>query len=188
MKMKMSKIVLWSLILTLVLGVNVVLAKGNPNDPLKPIWDAISALQQQAADLQQQITNIQLIPGPPGPQGIKGEPGQDGLPGEQGLIGPEGPMGPEGPVPTGVISGYEVIEASSTVSIAAGENAYAVAYCPSGKKALGGGASVNNPNLHLYSSYPTGGDNLGWIVWYNNPHTNIVNGTIQVKAICAKVD
>jgi len=97
MKMKMSKIVLWSLILTLALGANVALAKGKPGDSLQPIRDAINVLQQQVASLQQQIDNIQLIPGPQGEQGIQGEPGQngtDGQPGEQGSVGPQGPAGP----------------------------------------------------------------------------------------------
>ncbi|WP_345974016.1 hypothetical protein [Sulfurimonas sp. HSL3-7] len=47
-----------------------------------------------AADtaLQQQIDNIQLIPGPQGPQGIAGPQGHQG---EQGPVGPEGPAGPD---------------------------------------------------------------------------------------------
>ncbi len=84
MKMKMSRIVLLVTALALVLSINVVFAAKGGNNPLDAVWAAI-------ADLQQQITNIQLIPGPQGIQGIQGEPGQDGLPGEQGPVGSAGP-------------------------------------------------------------------------------------------------
>lgn len=44
-------------------------AKGG--DPFQVVWDAIHALEQQIAD-------IQLIPGPQGEQGLRGEPGEPG--------------------------------------------------------------------------------------------------------------
>jgi hypothetical protein len=48
-------------------------------------------LQDQIDDLQEQIENIELTPGP------QGESGQQGIPGIQGETGPEGPPGPPGP-------------------------------------------------------------------------------------------
>jgi len=163
--------------------------------PFEKIWNAL-------LDLQNQISHIQLIPGPKGdtgpagPQGIQGEvgpmgpAGPQGSQGIQGEVGPMGPQGPQGPAgnPTGGISGYEVIEVINTTSIGPGMNANAYAPCPAGKKVLGGGAGVNNPGLHLYDSYPTGSANTGWIVWYNNPSSATTSGTIEVKAICAQVD
>jgi Collagen triple helix repeat (20 copies)/Thrombospondin type 3 repeat len=60
-----------------------------------------SQLQQQINDLrndltllQDQVNNIQLIPGPAGPQG---PPGVPGLKGDTGDIGPQGPPGVPGP-------------------------------------------------------------------------------------------
>ena len=50
--------------------------------------------------VNEQITNIELTPGPKGeqgPQGIQGPQGEQGIQGEQGPIGPQGPMGPQGP-------------------------------------------------------------------------------------------
>ena len=55
--MRMNKIVLWSLILVFVLGINIALADEQPEGtPFKAIWNAI-------ANLQTQIDNIQLTPG-----------------------------------------------------------------------------------------------------------------------------
>ncbi len=61
-------------------------------------------------DLQNQINNIELIPGPQGPpgpageigpqgpQGLQGIQGQQGLQGPAGIQGPPGPQGAQGPV------------------------------------------------------------------------------------------
>jgi hypothetical protein len=63
---------------------------GTPSDPLTAIWNAI-------ADLQNQINNIQLIPGPQGETGPMGPPGPQGEPGPQGLKGDTGATGATGP-------------------------------------------------------------------------------------------
>ena len=68
MKFKINKIFLWSLILIMVFGINIAFAAKGGN-PLDVVWAAI-------ADLQQQINNIQLIPGPTGPQGPSGPSGK----------------------------------------------------------------------------------------------------------------
>lgn len=67
MKMKISKLLAWSIILVLVLGINIALAKDSGN-PFNTLWQAIAYLQEQ-------IDDIELIPGPPGQQG---EPGPIG--------------------------------------------------------------------------------------------------------------
>ena len=179
--------------------------------PFDKIWSAL-------LDLQNQISHIQLLPGPKGEtglqgpkgeqgvQGITGPTGQQGLQGIQGEIGPTGPQGLKGDTgsqgPTGLqgqegnsssctgcLYGYEVIENSVDVSIEPGANANAAAYCPNSKKALGGGGAINNPNnAYLYDSYPVGQNNSGWIVWYHNLTNNTISATIQVKAICVNFD
>lgn len=53
--------------------------------PFQALWDAVAAInaqiQQVVTDLQNQIDNIQLIPGPQGPQGPQGIQGEQGEPG-----------------------------------------------------------------------------------------------------------
>ncbi|MGB8215764.1 MAG: hypothetical protein WCE94_00520 [Candidatus Methanoperedens sp.] len=67
--------------------------------PFQAIWDAINATTNKIADLQQQINNIQLTPGP---QGLKGDTGATGATGAIGPQGPKGDTGAQGPVgPTG---------------------------------------------------------------------------------------
>lgn len=50
-------------------------------------------LQNQLNDLQNQINNVELKPGPQGPPGEMGPQGQQGLPGGDGAQGPAGPQG-----------------------------------------------------------------------------------------------
>ena len=67
----MKKYIISFTIIFLLLG-TVTLAKSNPEgQPFQIVWEAINYLQEQ-------IDNIELIPGPPGPQGSQGE---QGLPG-----------------------------------------------------------------------------------------------------------
>lgn len=61
-------------------------AKEPKGGPFQALWDAIT-------NLQEQIANIQLIPGPIGPQGPQGDVG---LVGPQGEQGPHGEIGPAG--------------------------------------------------------------------------------------------
>ena len=64
---------------------------------------------QTLSELQQEIADIQLIPGPPGPagpqgpEGLAGPQGPEGSAGLQGTAGPEGPEGPRGPKGNGDI-------------------------------------------------------------------------------------
>jgi len=70
------------------------------------IADALQWLYNKFVDLQNQINNIQLTPGPQGPPGVngtsglkgdKGDPGEQGIQGEQGLQGIPGINGSQGP-------------------------------------------------------------------------------------------
>ena len=73
------------------------------------LLELIIALQAAIENLQDQITNISLTPGPEGPagpagegeqgpQGLPGDDGADGAKGDTGNIGPQGPAGADGDV------------------------------------------------------------------------------------------
>lgn len=57
--------------------------------------------------------------------------------------------------------------------------------CPTGKKAIGGGASDSDNNGSLYQSYPTAG-NAGWFA-ASKSAGGITGHTLTVYAICATV-
>src|SRR3989344_5667353 len=83
----MKKVAVIGSVIAILLVVNVALAGDNPSGtPFQAIWNAIT-------NLQSQITNIQLIPGP---QGLPGEPGLQGIQGEPGAQGLQGPKGDPG--------------------------------------------------------------------------------------------
>lgn len=63
-----------ALVLALFMGSRVIASSSPSGDPFQAVWDAINSLKQQVA-------NIQLIPGPQGPQGLPGPQGERGLPG-----------------------------------------------------------------------------------------------------------
>ncbi len=66
----------------------------------KGLRHIVKTLQQQIADLQSQIDNIQLTPGPAGPKGDtgpQGPAGADGTNGTNGVDGAQGPKGDTGP-------------------------------------------------------------------------------------------
>jgi hypothetical protein len=79
------------------------------NGDVNGVAHRVTALEQQVASLQAQINNIQLIPGPAGPQGPAGPTGPQGpqgpvgatgpagATGSAGAVGPQGPAGPAGP-------------------------------------------------------------------------------------------
>ncbi len=86
--------------------------------PWYQLWKAIWKLQAEVSKLwnaivglQNQINNIQLIPGPPGPEGPLGEQGAPGPQGEQGLQGPEGSQGLPGPAGSDASCGFKLMPA-----------------------------------------------------------------------------
>lgn len=96
MKINNKYFIVVPLILISLLVTNFVLAKSEEGQPFKFLWDAI-------INLQDQITNIQLIPGPQGEIGSDGPQGERGTQGEQGPIGPEGQQGLSG-------TGFKVLD------------------------------------------------------------------------------
>jgi len=78
-------------VLALVLVSGTALAKSENGVPFNDLWNAIAGLQEQ-------INNIELLPGPQGEQGEHGPMGPQGPQGEQGPIGATGLAGEQGPV------------------------------------------------------------------------------------------
>jgi hypothetical protein len=78
------------------------------------------------------VRSLQGHRGPQGAQGVQGPPGAQGAQGAQGIQGAQGVAGSPG------LSGY-VSGAGSSVSVAAGAQGFAGAWCPAGTQPLGGG-------------------------------------------------
>ena len=116
--------------------------------------------------------------GPAGPQGPKGD---TGLKGDTGATGPQGPAGPAGP---SGISGLEYSVNSPGIPVASDSAGGGYVRCPAGKKALGGGASVDNANVYVNTSAPLD-DGTGWRAYFINNSSTAV--TVYAWAICAKV-
>jgi hypothetical protein len=121
--------------------------------------------------------------GPKGDTGAQGPKGDTGAQGPKGDTGPQGAQGPTGPA--GGLSGYEVVR-GATVSDAAGSYR-AVANCPAGKVALGGGGSQGSADWYLDDSKPQA-NGAGWEVQYSpGPGANLSTnrGIGEAFVICA---
>jgi hypothetical protein len=109
------------------------------------------------------------ITGPPGPQG------------PQGPAGPQGAQGPPG------VSGYEMV--IKAVRVGPATTNTATAWCPSGKKVLGGGAFTDG--MYLENSRPVldGQGNHGWEVSAHHGWTPGApfSKNLLAYATCAKV-
>ena len=113
------------------------------------------------------------------------------LPASLGAVGPQGPQGPTGPAgPKGSkgdpgTSGYEIVTAS-TASNSDGAKSVKVP-CPTGKKAVGGGAAYNGFGPESVSSWPdTGG--AGWFAYADeSPPGNPQSWQLVVWAVCMEV-
>lgn len=133
-------------------------------------------------------------PGPQGPQGLQGPEGAQGAPGPAGPIGPTGPVGPQGPKgdtgpagPSG-LSGYQVLYASTTDEPAQFKSK--VIWCPAGKLALGGGASISGPALAVLHTSVPNGDGIGpatpgWFAGAQTVTSSSQGWTLTVFTICA---
>jgi hypothetical protein len=116
--------------------------------------------------------------GAAGPQGEQGLQGQQGLPGAQGIQGPPGEAGPAGTPGAAGVSGYQIV--SQTADVGGFGSTAADAFCPTGKKALGGGVWTNHSLVSRSAPFSN-----GWTGAVNNPF--IDGETITVYAICATV-
>lgn len=114
--------------------------------------------------------------GPAGPAGPKGDKGDKGSKGDQGATGPSGPSG---------VSAYQRIESASVV-VQPNAVGFAMATCPSGKKALGGGGSISSNVAgagFMAQSIPI--SDVTWQVAFKN--TNTLPASITAFAACATV-
>lgn len=118
------------------------------------------------------------LQGDPGPQGIQGPPGQKGDKGDTGATGATGQQGAVGPQGPGGVSGYEIV--SEDVDVGGFGSASRDAFCPTGKKALGGGVWTNHSLISRSAPFAN-----GWTGVVRNPF--IDGETITVYAICAVV-
>lgn len=108
------------------------------------------------------------------PQGAKGEKGDKGA---------KGDTGPPG------LAGLEVVTAESVTD--SGRFKSAIAVCPSGKRAVGGGASTlaveNVLGLGLKRSQPSGNPPSGWFAQGEEVLATAQNWKLEVYAVCANV-
>jgi len=178
-----------------------VLAKDNQSNgaPFQEIWDKIGEILDKLDDLQAQITGIQLIEGPPGPQGEQGpigpagpqgEQGPAGPQGETGPVGPEGPQGPQGPQgeqgPAGLLNTYDVW---SWHQITPGFNSI-TAYAKStddvilswGFEVVKGGMYLASPDIIEFTMSRRYPDNAWEFFIQNKTEENV---GVRIQLICA---
>jgi Collagen triple helix repeat (20 copies) len=148
----------------------------------------------------------QLLRGPVGPRGPKGDPGPKGDKGAKGDTGPKGDKGAKGDQglkgdtgPRGLpglrglpgvpgapgVSGYQIV-VTAAQTICHGCTGGERAYCPSGKRVLGGGFEAGiGTYVHSAPTLDYPETNSQWLVWYHNGESFDIQ--IKVYAICATV-
>src|SRR6266542_2473765 len=119
---------------------------------------------------------------------------ETGPPGPPGPQGPQGPTGPAGPAGPAGVSGYEVVTICSPADCGGNldDTKAAIAHCPAGKHALGGGAIVDVlPVVALNTSHPDPQSSAspdGWLARaYETDPDNITSWTLRVNVICASI-
>lgn len=172
----MNKIV--TAVVLMVLLSSIAMAK--PVDPLASVWaeidiinQKIKDIQNKTIDLQTQIYNIQLLPGPRGEQGV---PGAQGAQGEQGLSG---------------ITGYEVIQVTMPIILPEGSQDNLIPFtanCPAGKKIISGGYNHGplSSEIATMGSFPNTSV-PGWDVVLRDPYIHAGDVEITIYAICANI-
>jgi hypothetical protein len=124
----------------------------------------------------------QLPSGPPGPKGDAGPSGAKGDQGDPGAGGPKGDKGDPGDPGTPGVSGYSSVVGAGT-NLGAGAFGGAVASCPTGKKALGGGFNTSKGVFVSYNGLDS--SHTAWIAQGQN--SIAVAGWIQAFVICGTV-
>jgi hypothetical protein len=142
--------------------------------------DGSLRLVNAAADCKKNETALAWSQtGPQGPQGIQGPQGPQG---PQGVQGPQGIQGVQGPAG---ISGLERVQENSPFDAVATKQVRA--YCPTGKKVVGGGYLFffGGPTVPIRTNAPTL-DLDSWLV----SGTNFENTpwSVTAIAICAFAD
>ena len=108
-----------------------------------------------------------------GPQGPAGPKGDKGLKGDQGLQGNPG------------TSGYEIVTATTATDTTAAKSISVP--CPTGKKAVGGGAAYNLFGYEAVSSHPLA-DGSGWSAYADHlPFGTTQAWALVVWAVCMNV-
>lgn len=170
-------------------------AKPTGNPTIEAILVEISNIKITLIDLQNQITNIQLIPGPKGDQGepgLKGDKGDQGLQGEPGTPGADGQQGLQGIAGIPGISGYEIVYSNwrELGWVAGGGRIQIYTACPDGKTPINGGYETiweGIIRLNINSNVPyDDGTQKGWLMDLYNPG-DYPTTQIRGYAICANV-
>ena len=121
-------------------------------------------------------------PGAQGAKGDKGDPGAQGAKGDQGIQGTQGIQGQKGDKGDPGLSGYQRVYTGWATSNPS-SYAIAIAKCPAGKKALGGGLDTTGlVSLTVEASYPDADDE--WKVYAYNIGGL---GYVRAFAVCATV-
>jgi len=131
--------------------------------------------------------SVQGPAGSQGPAGPQGPRGPQGVPGATGPKGDQGPAGPAGPQGVAGISGHE-FAVSEGVSLSGGKWSNWTAWCPQGKRVLGGGAATDGAAYYarILQSGPIVVDGLhGWNVSVRNEGTAAL--AEYAWAVCASV-
>ena len=130
------------------------------------------------------ISSLSGQRGPAGPLGEKGDRGPAGPSGQTGDTGPDGPQGPAGARGPSGISGLEYSVNNPGIYVAPNSTGGGYVRCPPGKKALGGGASVDSGSVYVATSAPL--DNgTGWTVKFANKSS--IGVSVYAWAVCADV-
>jgi len=120
------------------------------------------------------------------PAGPKGDPGRVGPQGIQGELGPIGPQGLQGKRGLPGVAAYEIVFEQSQFNGDSPKTAFAK--CPTGKLAIGGGASLFGlgHGVTIYASYPLD-DGSGWSAEAEEDASTAITWSVGAYAICAKV-
>lgn len=134
--------------------------------------DAVTGAKIKPKSLYPNSFSGNLPPGPPGPKGDKGDTGLRGL---RGLAGPRGPAGVVG-----------IGRATEQTAVSSAPKQSAEVSCPAGKRALGGGATINGGGnkVAITSSIPNGSGN-GWMASASEVATFSGQWSLEVSVICA---
>ena len=207
----MKRKILVFFIAIIVIGMLVIPASAKQVNPPRGlnIWDA-HGIWDAVMNLQQQINEIQLTPGPIGPigpigptgapgadglagadgkdgvDGLAGADGKDGVDGLAGVDGKDGVDGLAGVAGTNGVSGYEIVPGTPSGDIDGARTVTAT--CLNGKKVVGGGFLVSSiassAEVAIYASYPS--SNTVWTVsgTVDNPNAPTTNYVLTAYAIC----
>jgi hypothetical protein len=131
---------------------------------------------------------LKKLTGKKGHTGLQGPTGLQGATGPQGAAGPRGLQGTSGATGSTGISGYEIVTGEPAKGSGGGADlASATAFCPEGKKAIGGGFTSSGPEdfeLFVKADQPLG--STAWLA-QTTSGTSTSKYEITAYAVCAIV-